>query len=145
MNKKFFTFYKAFYFLLIVRISWHCVICYSDQNLLLFVIDQMCSHLLNVNWTNLLFWLWQNGYVLYAYDKIKLISDFLVPFRIDVCMRSMYAWKQIHGTWSKRWDYCKRMSYILIYFKNCDNRNNLNWHETFQLRFACALSYINVY
>ena len=29
-------------------------ICSSDKNLLLFVIDQMCSHKLNVNWTDLL-------------------------------------------------------------------------------------------
>ena len=66
-------------------------ICSSDKNLLLFVIDQMCSHKLNVNWTDLLLWLWQDGYVLYAYDKIEFISDFLVLFRIDVYMQSMYA------------------------------------------------------
>ena len=66
-------------------------ICSSDKNLLLFVIDQMCSHKLNVNWTDLLLWLWQDEYVLYAYDKIELISDFLVLFRIDVYMQSMYA------------------------------------------------------
>ena len=66
-------------------------ICSSDKNLLLFVIDQMCSHKLNVNWTDLLLWLWQDGYVLYAYDKIELISDFLVLFRIDVYMQSLYA------------------------------------------------------
>ena len=66
-------------------------ICSSDKNLLLFVIDQMCSHQLNVNWTDLLLWLWQDGYVLYAYDKIEFISDFLVLFRIDVYMQSMYA------------------------------------------------------
>ena len=66
-------------------------ICSSDKNLLLFVIDQMCSHKLNVNWTDLLLWLWQDEYVLYAYDKIEFISDFLVLFRIDVYMQSMYA------------------------------------------------------
>ena len=51
----------------------------------------MCSHKLNVNWTDLLLWLWQDEYVLYAYDKIEFISDFLVLFRIDVYMQSMYA------------------------------------------------------
>ena len=87
----FFTCYKVFYFLLIATNFIALSICSSDKNLLLFVIDQMCSHKLNVNWTDLLLWLWQDGYVLYAYDKIELISDFLVLFRIDVYMQSMYA------------------------------------------------------